>query len=241
MVPPDESEAVTPAAAVARMSDVEQAGTYTALLSQLDADYKADPWLWLTEQVWTKDEASQQIRRWPDKVYLQELCAFIDSEPMLALPKSRRIMATWLVAGWCTHRVRYFENNAIFIQSEIEVKAAYVVERCVFVEEHLDEPRLRRPFQALRTSKGAIGKVTYSGTGSYLLAMAEGGEKMRTFTPSVLVLDESEFQQQGHQALVAALSMVEKQAKIILLSSSNGPIGVMAGICREAGFRRWTG
>jgi hypothetical protein len=233
---------VSAAAAVARMSDQEQGAAYLALLSQLDEDYKANAWLWLTEQVWTQDEASQQIRRWPDKPYLQELCAFIEAEPMLALPKSRRVMATWLVAGWCTHRARYFPHNAIFIQSEVEGKAAFVVDqRCVFIEDHLEEPRLRRPYHAVRTHDGAIGRVTYNATGSYLLAIAEGGEKMRTFTPSVLVLDESEFQPRGHQALVAALSMVEKKAKIILLSSSNGPIGVMAGICREAGFRRWTG
>jgi len=234
---------VTAAAAVARMSETEQAGAYTSLLSALDEDYKANLWLWLTEQVWTQDEASQQVRRWPDKVYLQELCGFIDEEPMLAFPKSRRVMATWLVAGWCTHRVRYQPHNAIYIQSEAEGKAAYVVDqRCAFIEDHLNEPKLRRPYQALRTHEGLIGKMTYTpGTDSYILAIAEGGEKMRTFTPSVLVLDESEFQPRGHQALVAALSLVEKKAKIILLSSSNGPIGVMAGICREAGFRRWTG
>jgi len=233
---------MNPAAAVARMTQEEQNVAYAALLSALDQDYKANPWLWLTEQVWTQDEASQQIRRWPDKAYLQEACAFIDEESMLAFPKSRRMMATWLVAGWCTHRARYFSQNAIFIQSESEGKAAFVVDkRCAFIEDHLDEPRLSRPYYAMRTHEGAIGRMTYEATSSYILAIAEGGEKVRAFTPSVLVMDESEFQARGHEALVAALSLVEKKAKIILLSSSNGPIGVMAGLCREAGFRRWTG
>lgn len=232
---------MTPAAAVAKMSEEDQASAYAALLSELDRDYKADPWLWLVEQVWTQDEAAQEIRRWPDKPYLRELCAFLQEEPMLAIPKSRRVMATWLVAAWCTHRARYFAQNAIFIQSEGEGKAAFVVDkRCAFTENHLDEPRLSRPYHAMRTHEGAIGRMTYDATGSYILAIAEGGEKIRAFTPSVLVLDESEYQPRGHDALVAALALVEKKSKIIVLSSSNGPLGLLAGICREVGFRRWT-
>jgi hypothetical protein len=230
------------AAAIARMSREEQIQGYRALCAELDEHYKRDVWAWLTEQVWTIDEASQEVLRWPDKGYLRELVAFIDEEPMLALPKSRRVMASWTVAAYCTHRARYFPNNAIYIQSETEEKASYVTDkRCAFIERNLEEPMLRRPFKALHTKEGLVGKLTYEDSGSYLWAIPEGDEKIRAFTPSILVMDESEYQRQGSKSLIAALALAEKKAKVILLSSSNGPLGVLAGICREAGFTRWTG
>jgi hypothetical protein len=204
-----------------------------------DRRYRGDAWSWACEQVRTIDEATQQVLPWPDKTYLRELFHALDTEPLLAIPKSRRMMGSWGVSAWAVHRARYFENNAIFVQSETEDKAAYLLDkRAAFIEDHIAS-EYRRAFASHRTIKGAIGRITYAETGSYLWAIAQGDSVIRAYTFSVLISDEMDFQPEGHKAFVAALPTAEKNARLILLSSSNGPGGVIAGLCREVGFVRF--
>src|SRR6266540_7117259 len=153
-----------------------------------DREYARDCWAWLCDLVVTVDEATQQRLRWPaEKEYLHDLIDVLTSdERKVAIPKSRRMMVTWAAAAWCTHRARYFPNNAIFWQSQNEQKAAYVLDqRCAFIEDNLLEPIFRRSFKPIRTSGGLIGRMTYQETGSYLWAVPQGGGVFRSFTPSV--------------------------------------------------------
>jgi phage FluMu gp28-like protein len=171
---------------------------------------------------------------------LNELADIIDSEPLIAIPKSRRMMVTWLLAAWVTHRARYTPHQAIFWQSENEDKAAAAVsKRCAWIEDHLEHPDQRLPYTSIKTAKGEIGRMTYRSTGSYIWAIPQGGDALRQYTPSVWVCDEVEFQDKATEALVAAMPFAEKGAKLILISSSNGPRGVLAEMCKEVGFVRF--
>lgn len=209
----------------------------------LDAEYKQDGWLWACEQVQTVDEATQRRVRWPqDKPYLKEVWDLLDSESKLAFPKSRRMMVSWLVAVWSVWRCRYWPYNAIYIQSDKEEKSAYLVDRrCYFVEHNLVEPWNAKSFSSIKTKDGQVGRMRYVDTESVILAIAQGASKVRSYTCSALIMDECEFQDEAHEALTAALAMVEenKNVKLILISTSNGPQGVLAGICEEVGFVRW--
>lgn len=213
-----------------------------ALLFAKDRAYEADPWLFLSEQAVTVDEADQTIKPFPvEKQYLHELVDALQRERMLALPKSRRMLATWTVAAWATWRARYHPNNAIFIQSRNEDAAAFVVDsRCAWIETNLMDRAFQRRFAAHRTQGGKIGRIAYEATRSTIWAMPQGGDVLRSYTFSVLVLDESEFQEQGEEAVATAMAQVEKGAKIVLLSSSNGPRGPLARICKEIGLSRFS-
>ena len=205
--------------------------------------YRADPWIWLVEQVVTIDEATKSERRWP--AHLDYLHDFVDvlSDPdkhYIVVPKSRRMMVSWCLAAWCAHLARYHENVLVLWQSETEAKAAEAVDkRMVFIEDHLLEPALRRPYKGQRTKDGLIGRLTYLPTGSRVIAVAQGADVFRFYTPTVVILDEADFQDEGHEALVAALPFGEKQGKVILVSSSNGPGKPLATICKGAGFVRF--
>jgi phage FluMu gp28-like protein len=205
--------------------------------------YKADCWTWLVEQVVTIDEATKSERRWP--AHLDYLHDFVDvlsdpDEHYIAVPKSRRMMVSWCLAAWCAHLARYHENVLVLWQSETEAKAAEAVDRrMVFIEDHLIEPVLRRPYKGQRTKDGLIGRLTYLPTGSRVIAVAQGADVFRFYTPSVVVLDEADFQDEGHDALVAAIPFGEKGGKVILVSSSNGPGRPVATICKGVGFVRY--
>jgi hypothetical protein len=209
-----------------------------------DREYGADCKLWAHEQVRTVDEATQKLRHWPDdKPYLDELLDLYESEQLIALPKSRRLLVTWSVALWMTWRCRYYLYNAAYIQSDKEEKSAYVVDqRCKFIEDNLAEDWCKRSYNSIRTKNGMVGRLTYPDMASYIVGVAEGADKIRSYTASIIVLDECEFQEGAHAALTAIMALVEgnKNVTCILISTSNGPQGILAGICKEVGFVKWS-
>lgn len=206
-------------------------------VEELDSRYEKDPWAWASEVVVTQDEASGKALKFPgDRDYLHDLFDIFENESLIAVPKSRRVFVTWGVATYLTHRARYKKHQSLFVQSETEDKAAFVVDkRCCFIEDNLPLA-LKRPYKAVRTIKGAVGQLTYDDTKSYVKGIAQGRDALRAFTPSIVFLDECEFQQEGRQSLTACLPFAEKGAKIILVSTSNGASGPMADIARSAGF-----
>lgn len=212
-----------------------------ALVSSLDDHYATNIWDWACDEVVTLDEAMGQRTRWPrDKAYLRELLTIFEERNFIAVPKSRRMMVTWAAALWAVWRARYHSDQKIFIQSDTESKAAFVVDqRCAFIEDHLRTPGIIRRYSALRTSEGQIGKMVYQDTDSWIQAIAQGEEKIRGYTYSALISDEIEHQQEGHKALTAALPALEKDAKLIMIGTSNGPGGVLAQVCESVGFTRW--
>lgn len=206
-----------------------------------DAVWRGDCWAWVCAQVQTVDEASQAIRPWPQKPYLREVFQLLQTERLLAFPKSRRMLISWAIAVYCTWKARYHPYELMLVQSATEEKAAYLVgNRCRFIEEHLVDPRYRKGYDKWRTKKGLVGKMEYWETHSQILSVAQGGDVVRSYTFSFLCMDESEFQQEAHAALVAALPAVEKGAQIVLVSTSNGPQGELARLCKTVGFARWS-
>jgi len=217
---------------------------YHKELALADRRYEGDCWAWLVEQVNTIDEASRQVRRWP--AHLDALHDLIDvltdsDEHLIGVPKSRRMMVTWAVAEWVHWLTRYYPSVLAVWQSRTETMAAEVVDkRIIFAEEHLHEPALRRTADTHRTKDGLIGRVTWNSTSSRIVAVAQGADAFRSLTPTVLVMDECEFQEQGAAALAAAIPFAEKGAKVVLVSSSNGPGHPLANLCKAVGFTRWT-
>jgi hypothetical protein len=226
-------------AALAAIDPRELELAYDYALAYDDRRYAADPWAWAVEQVFTKDEATQQVRPFKDQPYVHDIFDALEAYPMVAFPKTRRVFATWAVSTWCTHRARYQPANAIFIQSENEAKSAYTVDqRCYFIETNLRTPGLRQKVEAIRTSQSLVGRMKYP-NGSYIWAVPAGSDVGRTYTPSVWVLDEIEIQEHGQEAYDAALPFTEKGGRLILLGTSNGPSGVLAQLCKDVGFLRF--
>jgi hypothetical protein len=215
-------------------------GEVQGVLSTLDQQYKNDPWSWFINEVQTQDEATQQLLHWPDKKYLEDLIWVFNHEKAIFIPKSRRLMVSWTMAAWSVFKARYFPHHAIFYQSETEEKAAFITDkRCAYIENNLREPLLKRAFKPIRTHQGLIGRITYTDTDSYIWAIPQGDDAIRSFTFSILCMDESEFQPEGHKALISALPILEKGAQLIVASTSNGPQGILADVCRSIGFTKF--
>lgn len=216
---------------------------YITLLAIADKAYENDFYKWLTEQVVTVDEATQSAARWPAHLeYLRDVAEVLcdPNDHLIAIPKSRRMMISWVLAAWFVWQARYKKHHALIWQSRTESLAAYTIDkRCAWIEDNLVDQPLRRQYKAVRTVEGQIGKMTYLSTGSWILAVAQGAGAFRGYTPSAVVIDESEFQEQALESLVSATPFAEKGGKVVIVSSSGGPKGPLAQIAKSAGFVRW--
>lgn len=231
------------------ISDQEQAGALIAFKEELDDQYRLNPWKFFCQQVRTVDESatvgpltenSTRIRPWPrHHGYLREALAVLQNEPLVAFPKSRRMMVSWLVAAFFTHDARYNANGALFYMSETEQKSAFAVDkRCLFIEEHLRNEEFRLYPRTMKTKTGLVGHITYPNE-SYIWALASGGDVLRQYTATRVFVDECEFQDEAPAVVRAALPLVENGAQLILASSSDGPTGVLAELCEACGVRKY--
>lgn len=197
--------------------------------------------------VLTKDEhrAEDPVQPFPDKAYLRVMldCLLLTAgllvperarwaeaaglpvqdfagAGMLAIEKSRQIMATWLVSAYCLWRAKFRPHQLILWQSKKEDDAANVVfdkemetARMSFMEAHL--PReLRDPVQTSRCN------LRYPTTGSRIWGIPEGADIIRSNTPSVLVSDEAAFQPEFASARDAAMPAVKGGGHLVALSSA---------------------
>lgn len=213
------------------------------LAQQKETLYREASWNWMSDQVVTIDETRGARLPLPHKEYLKDLTQILDDpdEPLIAIPKSRRMMITWIVSLWCCWYARYHDDSLIFFQSENEEKAAFSVDkRMKFAEDNLLDRWNRRERDEWKTKEGTVGKFSYRHNNSMIWGIPQGGDVIRTYTFTAMVMDESEFQKEGANALTAALPIVENGAKLIILSSSNGPDGILANICAEVGIRSLT-
>lgn len=209
-----------------------------------DLLYKFNPAVWLKEQAITVDEASGKKRIWWDEQIVDELIHALDTEPKLLLPKSRRRFVTWTVCGYLVHDARYRKHHLNLIQTLNVEKSAFLVgKRCKAIEDNLRVPVMRRKYRHWCGSSGDAIRIEYVETQSTIRGVKEGGDAVRTYTASIIFLDESEFQPHAHDAMTAMKPLLEvteeKNVKVVLASSSNGPSGPIAGLCREVGFVRF--
>lgn len=239
---PDEAQGLLGRWNALEASEQSEAGRLA--LDAIDRSYASSAWEWAVDLVVTLDEATNSIRPFPakEKAFGRELFQQFDAEKWVVLPKSRREFASWLAAIWLVHRARYSPVFAGFWSSANEDRAALAVQdRCVFIEENLRMPELRRKLDKHRTAKGLVGRANWSAH-SYIYAIPAGGDVLRGPTPSAVVQDEFDFQPDADKAQQAAVPLIrDGLTKFIQITTSNGPAAPVARHCKEIGFIRWEG
>jgi len=141
---------------------------------------------------------------------------------MLAIEKSRQVLATWLLAGYCLWRAKFQAHQLILWQSKKEDDAANVVydkephiARISFMESNLP-----RALQDGIFPKGASRCNLRFPLGSRIWGIPEGADIIRSNTPSVLVADEAAFQPEFASAKDAAMPAIKGGGQLIAVSSA---------------------
>lgn len=142
---------------------------------------------------------------------------------LMFVEKSRQVMMTWISCCYLLWRARAFKHQLILVQSKREDDAANLVftkeptmARMSFLESNLPEP-----LRMVQWPKGGSYGHLYFPNGSHVWAIPEGGEIIRSNTPSVVFSDETAFQPEFGNAYTAALPAIAGGGQGIFISSAN--------------------
>lgn len=136
--------------------------------------------------------------------------------------KSRQVMVTWLCCAWILWTAKYQAHRLILVQSKREDDAAALVftkdpffARISFMEHHLPAHLKTLSFP----KAGSYGHL-YFPNGTHIWAIPEGGEIIRSQTPSIIFSDECGFQPEFGAAVTAALPCIKGGGCFVGVSSA---------------------
>jgi len=186
----------------------------------------ATPWGFLSQAVWTKDEASGTIRQFPSSeryAYLRTLVDRRMSYPIFAVEKSRRMMATWLFLALYLFDVLTQRNLAMAVVSKKLEDSAYLLgpDRMLCIYERIPaEVWPNKPIlNATGRHKGGYTYLECPATGSHIRAIASGPDQLRLYTLSRVFLDEFAFHERAEEEWTAVKPTVEGGGHIDLVST----------------------
>ena len=182
----------------------------------------ADPLTWLQNFTKTRDPhwreagARSPLRPFPDKPYFRPLIEVLQREETLFIAKSRDVMASWLCVGFFAHQAMITSGVEVLFQSQTEEKAAELVKYARILYENQDEDiKAQYP---LPVPLGRQNQLELDfGHGSRIVGIPHGMDKIRSYHPTMLLIDEAAFVHDAAQSYEEAISACKK---IVVLSSA---------------------
>jgi hypothetical protein len=194
----------------------------------------ADPLVWLQHYTRTRDShwqeagATSAYRPFPDKPHFRPLLEIIRSESVVFVEKSRDMMLSWLCVGYFTHACMTTESIEVLFQSQTEEKAAELVEyaKCLYERQH-GELKAAYPLAEGSSQQSSL-ELSFA-NGSRIIGIPHGADKVRSYHPWALLMDEAAFMPEAGEAYDEAVSACQK----IVVVSSAGP-GWFELVCESA-------
>ena len=197
--------------------------------------YKAAPYKFLVECVWTLDQSSQSVRRFPDyddsasgcdctpggcKNYIEHLTYRWLAHKHYLVPKSRRVMVSWTMVALHCWLARFFPGTTVAFVSRKQglndsEGAAELVRRVKFIEEHLPVELEPLPFQY------NFARLKYPTIGSEIIGVAQGADQLRQHGLTAIFADEMAFWELAHETYSASLPTLEGGGRFTGVSSAN--------------------
>lgn len=184
-----------------------------------ESAYKEDPWLFLTRAVFTLDQITGLIRPFPNTPYLEYLTRTWQRERLFLVPKSRRMMVTWLFVSLHYWLARFRPGTTVaFISRKQGISesegSAELVARAKFIHEHLppDIEKLDMDYKFARLSFPSIH--------SEILGVGQGPDQLRQYTITAVFGDEMGYWEQAKEAFIALRPTIEGGGRFTGVSSA---------------------
>jgi len=188
-----------------------------------------DPWAFVRDCVWTRDEASGMVRRYPSHEYAELLVRRWQNTPILVVAKSRRMVVTWLMVAvnvWLAmfsplSKVAFMARKLGRTETE---GSCELVRRARFIVQHLPAslPSVEVEY--------SVGLLRFE-NGSEIVALGEGEEQARQHTFTSVLADEVSFWEHAYETWVALRPTIEGGGRITAVSSA-GP-GFFRDLCHD--------
>lgn len=201
---------------------VEEAHNLTLELELKRAE--KDPYYFLTNFCYTQDEhwqhkgLSSPYNLIPKKQYVQDLCDIFQTEDLISVEKTRQMMASWVFCGLALWDTMFKSGRRTFLMSKKEKDANALVDRCKLIYEKLPQ-KFKDKYP--RDSEKYL-EMKWKGQSSILQGVPQGADQVRSFTCSLIIADESAFQDQMDKVFEAAQPSIQGGGKFVSISTTNG-------------------
>lgn len=182
-----------------------------------------DPLHWLLHHTQTKDPhwreagAKSPYRPFPEKPYFPPIIEALQREPIVFCAKSRDLMMSWLFVGFFTHDCMTTPGVEVLFQSQTEEKAAELVDYAKTLYDRQDAD-----LKALYPLAAPLAKQSWLELnfchGNRIVGIPHGADKIRSYHPTALFIDEAAFVPDAGQSYDEAVAACQK---IAVLSSAN--------------------
>jgi hypothetical protein len=215
-----------------RIEEMEQEDRQSKLLgakepeardAELVAGKVRDPLIWLQHHTQTKDAhwrdagAKSPYRPFPDKPYFRPIVEALQREPVVFCAKSRDLMLSWLFVGYFTHDCMTTPGVEVLFQSLTEDKAAELVDYAKILYSRQDQDLKKLyPLDVPLAKQGRL-ELNFR-HGNRIVGIPHGADKIRSYHPTALFIDEAAFVSDAGQSYDEAIAACQK---IAVLSSAN--------------------
>lgn len=171
--------------------------------------------------VTTLEESTHRKLRWPaDLEYLAVAADELQYSPnrVIWIPKSRRMMATWLVTAYALWSVIRNPNFLALVQSQTEQHSKDLLEDRIKLM-YANLPRWFKFLACPNEPAWTALDCRFRDKDSRIRVFPQGAKQFRQYTPSLVIVDEAAHQDEFQEALTAMIPFIEKDTRVILLSS----------------------
>ena len=162
------------------------------------------------------------IKKFPTTEYLKQVSdVWLHADPpLVAFPKSRRMMMSWLVVLLHLHMSMFNEGSRIYFQSEKEPKSAELLDRAEFIYDHIPQELMPRWAIPVLKRYKKPPKIEFEKLNSFIEGVPEGARQLAQFTATAVVMDEAAFWHLGRESFAALKPTTEGGGRITVLSSA---------------------
>jgi hypothetical protein len=181
-----------------------------------------DSWDFLTRGVWTRDEASGQVRQFPALDYIHYWTGEREKHRIFAIEKSRRMLVSWTFCAVYLYNILTNKHQADYIASRKLETSCELLGRLEFIYENI-------PVEVWPDKSAIIKHAGYSGKGyrrlecpatdSAVEAVAQGKDQLRQYTASHILLDEFAFWERAEESWSALQPTILGGGHIDLVST----------------------
>lgn len=180
-----------------------------------------DPYYFATKCVWTQDPTDKvnPIKRFPrDKDYLKLYCRIWQQYKRIAVPKSRRMIMSWMNVILYTHDTVFFKGRHNAFISKKEEDSDALVCRSEFILDNIKEEDL--PRELIPTYKKTYCNLEFPDIYSKIQGFPSGSDQLRMHGFSGILADEMAFWDNAQAMYAATFPTIENGGRFTAISSA---------------------
>lgn len=176
------------------------------------------PWHMIEDGViFTLDQADMKapIKRFPPFPWLEVLVEEWLDNKLVVVPKSRRMLISWLFVYLHLWLALFHEGVNCFFVSDKEEKSDELVQRAYFMYNQIPNDKMLKP-----KARSIQCLLEFPNLHSQIKGVPQGADQLRQYTATAIFADEMAFWQRARETFMAAKPTIEGGGRFTCVSSA---------------------